>query len=96
MKVWASRSVPVLFKFEGLNQERTVNHSGSGTWEELCFDFTGSTAGPVTSQITFIFDNGVVGDAAGDPNNWTFYYDEIEQAADCSSGGTPTFDRLRG
>ncbi len=83
MKVWATRPVPVLFKFEGLNQERTVSHSGSGTWEELCFDFTGATAGPVTSLITFIFDNGVVGNAENAPNDWTFYFDEIEQTPDC-------------
>ncbi|MEO0424067.1 MAG: hypothetical protein AAF184_17145, partial [Pseudomonadota bacterium] len=83
MKVWSERAVPVLFKFEGLNQERTVSHPGGATWEELCFDFTGTTVGPRTSAITFIFDNGVLGDADGDPANWTFYYDEIEQVADC-------------
>jgi hypothetical protein len=49
MKVWASRSVPVLFKLEpGALLERTRNHSGSGEWEELCFDFTGAARpGPV-------------------------------------------------
>ncbi len=83
MKVWATRPVPVLFKFEGLNQERTLSHTGSGTWEELCFDFTGTTSGPRSNAITFIFDNGVLGDAANNPADWTFYYDEIEQAADC-------------
>ncbi|MEM7610691.1 MAG: hypothetical protein AAF270_03365 [Pseudomonadota bacterium] len=87
MKVWATRSVPVLFKFEGLDRERTVNHTGSGGWEELCFDFTGDTAGPQTNAITFIFDNGVNGDAANDADNWTFYYDEIEQVASCGGGG---------
>ena len=87
MKVWSTRVVPVLFKFEGLDQERSVDHSGSGGWEELCFDFTGSTAGPASSAITFIFDLGANGDAANDPNNWTFYYDDIQQAESCPTGG---------
>jgi hypothetical protein len=82
VKVWASRQVPVLLKLEGLNQELEINQTGSGSWEELCFDFTGLTAGPAATAITFIFDLGVVGDAAGDPDNWTFYIDDIVQAAD--------------
>jgi beta-glucanase (GH16 family) len=75
MKVFASRSVDVLFKLEGLNVERTVTHAGSG-WEELSFDFDGDTGAGVT-KITFIFDNGTAGDAAGDADNWTFYFDDI-------------------
>ena len=51
MKVWSPREVPVLFKFEGLEQERTVSHSGSGSWEQLCFDFTGSTAGRIVDYL---------------------------------------------
>ena len=89
VKVWASRLVPLLFKLEGLNQELSVSHSGSGTWEELCFDFTGNTTGPDATAITFIFDLGVMGDAANDPDNWTFYFDDVAQAADCSGGGGP-------
>ena len=106
MKVWATRQVPVLFKLEdavtGLpenGKERSVDHSGSGTWEELCFDFSGETAGFTSNSITFIFDIDVLGDAANDPDTWTFYYDEIEQVADCGGGGpepepfsTITFD----
>ena len=76
MKVWASRSVPVTFKLEGLGVERIATHSGSGTWEELAFDFTGFT-GEGVREVSLIFDNGVVGDAAGDAANWTFYYDDI-------------------
>ena len=87
MKVWSTRAVPVLFKFEGLNQERSVDHSGGSEWQELCFDFTGTTAGPASSAITFIFDLGVNGDAENDPNNWTFYYDDIQQVASCPDGG---------
>ena len=76
MKVWASREVPVTFKLEGLGAERIATHSGSGTWEELAFDFTGFT-GEGVREISLIFDNGVVGDAAGDAAKWTFYYDDI-------------------
>ncbi len=90
LKVRATRAVPLLFKFEGLNQERTASHSGSGNWEELCFDFTGSTAGPPSNAITFIFDLGVAGDAASNANAWTFFYDDIEQVASCGGGGGGT------
>jgi beta-glucanase (GH16 family) len=78
MKVLASRAVPVLLKLEGLNVELTANHSGSGEWEELTFDFTGLTGNGVMA-ITLIFDLGVVGDADGNPNDWTFYFDDISQ-----------------
>ena len=80
MKVWASRAVPVTLKLEGLNVERVVSHKGSGTWEELSFDFTGSTGAGVAA-ITLIFDNGTAGDAAGNSANWTFYFDDIKLAA---------------
>ena len=75
MKVWSSRAVPVLVKFDDMNAEETVNHSGSG-WEELSFDFSGSTSTGET-RLTLIFDNGVMGDAAGDAANWTFYFDDF-------------------
>jgi hypothetical protein len=42
MKVFASRSVEVLFKLDDLDKERSVTHGGTG-WEELSFDFTGDT-----------------------------------------------------
>ena len=84
MKVFAQRAVPVLFKLEGLNVERSVTHTGSG-WEELSFDFTGNT-GPGVSQVTLIFDLGVNGDAGGDPDNWTFLFDDI--VTPIGSGGT--------
>lgn len=87
MKVRSLRQVNVLFKFEGREQERSLSHSGSGTWEELCFDFTGSTAGPAATALTLIFDPGVNGDAADDPDNWTFEFDGIKQAASCAGGG---------
>ena len=71
--------MPVLFKLEGLNVERSVTHTGSG-WEELSFDFTGDTGAGVT-QITLIFDLGVNGDAGGDADNWTFLFDDIALGA---------------
>jgi hypothetical protein len=76
MNVLASRAVPVLLKLEGLNQEVTASHSGSGTWEELTFDFTGLT-GSGANAITLIFDLGVAGDAGNNPADWTFYFDDI-------------------
>ncbi|TWX52598.1 putative Ig domain-containing protein [Colwellia hornerae] len=75
MKVWASRAVPVLVKFDDMDAERTANHTGSG-WEELSFDFTGATSTSET-RLTLIFDNGVMGDAASDAANWTFYFDDF-------------------
>ncbi len=107
MKVWSPRNVAVTFKLEEQGNpnggvSREINHTGSGAWEELCYSFTGQTAGIPTpvNAITLIFDNGVGGEADTDPDNWTFYYDEITQVASCSSGGgepaaaapTPTAD----
>ncbi|MEL6448617.1 MAG: hypothetical protein AAFQ62_11770 [Pseudomonadota bacterium] len=98
VKVWATRSVPVLFKLEDDNStdpasgiEATVNHSGSGTWEELCYDLSGQSAGLTSSAVTFIFDNGVAGDADGAPNDWTFFFDEITQVASCGGGTAAAF-----
>jgi uracil DNA glycosylase len=79
MKVWASRAVPVLVKFDDMDAERTANHTGSG-WEELNFDFTGATSASET-RLTLIFDNGVMGDAASDAANWTFYFDDFTTPA---------------
>ncbi|MFU8896345.1 MAG: hypothetical protein ACNA8J_08155, partial [Gammaproteobacteria bacterium] len=90
MKVWSPRAVPVLFKLEGLDEERSREHSGSGEWEELCFEFTGATTGPDVTGITFIFDLGVMGNANTDPANWTFYFDEITQVANCGEASAPT------
>ena len=85
MKVWAAREVDILFKPEGgPDAETTVTHGGTG-WEDLTFNFPGFT-GNVTG-ITFIFDNGTVGDAEADPVNWTFYIDDIILVSD--DGGEP-------
>ncbi len=52
MKVRAGRTVPVLFKLEGPDsssqaddRERSGSYTGSGDWQQLCFDFTGDTSG---------------------------------------------------
>jgi hypothetical protein len=78
MKVWSERAVPVLFKLEGMASELSVNHTGSG-WEELSFDFT--LASGVLSDITVIFDLGIMGDADANAADWTFYYDDITTPA---------------
>ena len=56
VKVWSPRPVPLLFKLDQQNKERTFSHSGSGAWEEACFDFTGDTAGAPNAGLTLIFD----------------------------------------
>ena len=91
VKVWASRQVPVFFKLEetdnpGGGRTLSVEHTGSGMWEELCYDFTGQTASipnPPVLAVTIIFDLGVLGQASSDPDNWTFFYDDIEQVDSC-------------
>ncbi len=83
MKVWSTRPADVLFKLEGLEQERPAAHGGSGAWEELCFDFADGTDGDEATAITVIFDLGVTGDAGNDPDDWTFYYDGITQSDGC-------------
>jgi hypothetical protein len=89
MKVRAQRPVVVTFKLETGAQETTANHSGSGTWEQLCFDFTGVAA--TVTGITIIFDNGTAGDAANFPDDWTFQFDDIEQIAGSCPATGPTF-----
>ena len=77
MKVWASREVPVTLVLESSpNVERVATHSGSSTWEELTFDYTGFAPAGVR-EVTVIFDVTEGGDAANDAPNWTFYYDDI-------------------
>ena len=74
MKVWATRAVPVLFKLEAADSaaglEVTTMHSGGSAWETLTFNFSCNTNDALVAlgnvdQLTFIFDNGTVGDAAG-------------------------------
>ena len=76
MKVWANRiGAPVLLKLEGPTPvEVSMNTTVANEWEELTFDFTGSTGG-VYNGITIIYDLGIVGD--GSPN-FTMYFDDIQ------------------
>jgi len=71
------------FKLEGLNIEKVINTAGTG-WETMTFDFTGETGATAVPSITLIFDNGTAGDAAGDPDEWTFLFDNLRL---CDSGG---------
>ena len=86
VNVWSMRVVEVTLKLEELNLERVATHGGSG-WEVLTFDYTGSTT-PGVFGLTFIFDNGTIGNAADDPDNWTFYYDDIGIDGDGPAPGT--------
>jgi len=85
VKVWSQRPVNVLFEPDGggPGSGDEVQHGGTG-WEELTFNvnFSGNTSG-----FVFIFDNGTLGDAASDPDNWTFYVDDI--SLPMQSGGGP-------
>jgi hypothetical protein len=88
MLVWASRPVDVTLQLEGStnagDRVRVARYFGSGAWEELVFDFSGMSP-PATNQITLIFANGTMGDAAGNPSQWTFYFDDL---AGGSGGGS--------
>ncbi|MBT8135802.1 MAG: family 16 glycosylhydrolase [Gammaproteobacteria bacterium] len=88
MKVWSQRAVNVLFKLEdgGAGVQVEVAHGGSG-WELLTFDLPAASGS--YSGITFIFDDGIAGNADGDPDNWTFYFDDITQVAPDGGGGDP-------
>ena len=93
-KVWAQRPVPLLLEPhralpDGSNQYQgqgvEVQHGGTG-WEELTFVLP---AGPYDATgFVFIFDNGTNGNFAADPDNWTFYIDDITPVED-SGGGPP-------
>jgi hypothetical protein len=92
VKVWSPRAVTVSFKLEeqgnpagGFTKEQ--DHTGGSEWQELCFDFTGQAVPTPVVALTIIFDNGVLGRADTDPDNWTFYYDDIEKLASCEGGG---------
>ena len=92
VNVWSPRPVPVAFKLEetgnpggGLTVE--VDHPGGSTWQQLCFDFRGQAVPPPVVALTIIFDLGVLGQAAADPDNWTFFYDDIEQVSSCEGVG---------
>ena len=91
MKVWSQRTVPVLFKVEGSPAaERSDTHDGGSAWQELCFDFTGENAGPPVTGISIFFDLGAVGDVENNPGDWTFYYDDIQQASEPCPVPMPT------
>ena len=92
MKVWSDRPVSVLFKLEGMNKERSVEHSGTG-WEELSFDFSGETGVNVTA-VTLIFDLDTLGNADSDAQNWTFYYDDIVLSSSSDDNSTPADDEF--
>ena len=96
MNVWSPRPVPVLFKIEGSPPaERSDDHEGGGSWQELCFDFTGENAGAPVTGISIFFDLGVTPGAADDPDNWTFYYDDVEQSsAPCAVPPPPEFTTI--
>jgi len=94
VKVWSPRPVTVTFKLEELGNPDgglTIDeeYSGSESWEELCFDFTGQDVPPPVVALTIIFDDGTLGQADTDPDNWTFYYDDITQVASCEAAGGP-------
>jgi hypothetical protein len=88
VKMWSSRAVPVLLKFEGsdANAEIGAKHGGSSGWEQLTFDFSriDTAALGEISSIVFMVDYGVLGDHSNNPNDWIFYFDDIKQIA--SSG----------
>ncbi len=89
IKVWSPRSVEVLFKTDESNIERFFTHTGGSEWQQFCVTFDGAAAGISNPSLTIIFDLGTQGQAASDPANWTFYYDDIEQVDSCAGSGGP-------
>ncbi len=86
MRVYATREVRVLLQPEpaGPGSGTEVTHGGTG-WETLTFPMP--TLQGTVSGMTLIFDNGVLGDSAGDPDNWTFYFDDITLVPPDGGGG---------
>jgi len=72
MNVWSPRPVPVQMQAGIATVD--VNHGGTG-WEVLTFDLRGASGN--VSSIAIIFENGTNGNADVDPDNWTFYFDDI-------------------
>ncbi len=77
LDVYSTRPANLTFKLEGLNIERVVPLSGEG-WETVTADFSGATGAVGVEGLTFIVDNGTPGDAGNNPDDWTFYVDNIE------------------
>ena len=91
ISVFSPRTVALTFKLEeegnpGGGFERVENHTGSGEWESLCYDLSDQAVPGGVFGITLIFDNGTLGRADSDPDNWTFLYDDIEQLQSCDAG----------
>jgi hypothetical protein len=74
MKVYSPRvGAKVLLKVEGASFEKEVLTTVANEWEDLVFDYTNIAAGNYNA-LTFIFDNGTMGDGS---TNFTFYMDDI-------------------
>ena len=77
MKVWTTAPIgtTVKFKLEGDgSEERDVQTTKSGEWEELTWDFTGTPM--LYNDLVFMFDFGNVGDGS---ETSTFLFDEVAQ-----------------
>ncbi|MDJ0814508.1 MAG: hypothetical protein QNJ23_12345, partial [Woeseiaceae bacterium] len=79
-KIYSSRPVRVLLEpgpvggqSQGLGVE--ITHGGTG-WEEMTFSPLPAPSGQYDG-VVLIFDNGVLGDLANNPDDWTFFVDDI-------------------
>ncbi len=88
MNVWSPLvNTPVLLKLEsttGLPQERLVNLTTTGAWEEITFDF--STLGNETFDSVTIFMNF----NQTDPGTQVYYWDNLTQV-NLGGGSDPVF-----
>lgn len=92
VKVWKTRISPVHFKFERADgnfevasmNEQTVTNG----WEDLVFDFSGTTATGLYSKIVFMPD---FKDPVGLTEDQTLYFDDLILNNDPSPLGPPEF-----
>ena len=83
LDVWSSAAKPLLFKLDDSNKEIAVTTAGGSAWETLVFDLSGQLGADGDTKITMIAENGTAGDGSSD---FTFYIDNIKQAASAPVG----------
>ena len=83
MKVWTSAPVGTYVTLKGekpfWGEERSVQTTKTGEWEQLSFDFTNAPIDMPTLALLFDFTAGSTNVGDGSANS-TFYFDEIKYA----------------
>ena len=92
VKVYMPRAgAKLLLKVENatdaaINYQKEVAGTVANAWEELTFDFSTIDASKQYQHLTFIFDNGTVGDGG---TNFTYLFDDVKLVAGSGQSTAP-------